>query len=161
MRKLFLFIFILFVFFFLSCSKRTIYSEKSLDDLVSESLHVSRYGNGISPDELLLEAMKNGDSPSVRKALSEGADANVFYEGKPLLYHLVSKNQTEIALLAIERGANGNWVDDEEKLFFTPLEKAWEVRYNLTHYHGSDTKFDEDSDEVKNIDSIIEYLAVF
>ncbi|MBQ8680807.1 MAG: hypothetical protein IJ530_13815 [Treponema sp.] len=301
MKKIVYFCLFLFLYFLSACSKNSSDSAGSFDDLVSDFLTVSDYSKDISPDEFLLEMWGKGDSQGIKKAILKGANANSIYKGKSLLYYLASKNQTEVALLAIEHGANVNWVDteeqlsvfswaihhnnlilgkaileksvdlnyrgyngqtyltcctenqndknhglylnydfaemflgydyvrsyfkqesgtlydliyrwtektpklietiygenyvfpdeipvlliaidnkdaleyfigkgvnpnkkyydDEEELFFTPLEKALEVRDNLTHYHGNDKKFDEDSDDVKKIDLIIEYLNTF
>lgn len=73
---------------------------------------------------------------------------------------LISIPNKEALEYFIERGVEPNkeYYDSEADAYFTPLEYAMICRNNLTHYHGGDMKYDEDSPEVKNIDSIIEYL---
>ena len=56
---------------------------------------------------------------------------------------------------------NKSYYDSEEDAFFTPLELALLCKGHLIAYGGGDgVRYDENSDEVQNINDIIEYLEL-
>ncbi|XP_018484811.1 palmitoyltransferase AKR1 [Raphanus sativus] len=72
--------------------------------------------------EGLREAIKNGDTAGVKKLLNEGVDANFHdKQGMSVLHLAVLFNQTDIALMLMEHGANLDYKNAQGE---TPLDCA-------------------------------------
>jgi len=91
---------------------------------------------------LVLRALKDGDLAPLRKALEEGADANIFvndgYRTSLLSVAIANKNIDLVSLL-LEFGANANGLDGEKKLplTFAMCSKNTEIQ-ELLIKHGAD-----------------------
>lgn len=89
-----------------------------------------------------------------------GKDYQIPDEIPVLLIAISNKNALEYF---IGKGVDPNksYYDSEEDAFFTPLEMALLYKGHLMHYGGGDgVIYDENSDEVQNINAIIEYLEL-
>ena len=73
---------------------------------------------------------------------------------------LIGIDNINVLKFFINKGIDPNkkYFNPDNDEFVTPLEYAYRAEYKYTHYLGTDSKFSDESDEVKNIRKIIKFL---
>lgn len=65
-------------------------------------------------EEFLENALNSNDYDLVGSLIDAGADVNFVYKGESLLYFFSKMKKTELAIKAIEKGADVNWISPED-----------------------------------------------
>ena len=81
----------------------------------------SMFAEKKTKEEQLIEAVIANDYKECQKLLKKKVNVDSLVEDKSLLCFAIEKNQTEIALLLIDSGADVNWTYTQQNYVYTPF----------------------------------------
>lgn len=120
----------------------SLFSGSILDELTAEEDYLSSdYYLSMTP---LMEAVSNGEEEKIRSLIAEGADLEEFdSEGTTALHYAIYGDDTAIAEVLLDAGADPNTADDYTNALTAALDMENYEMVSLLYEYGADPKIED------------------